>query len=116
MYPVYRNKVQGSYDAPKAPVYINNGCGGAHATPYSYWYTSTVYSTSPPLPVWSATRLTLPGYAHCSVSRTELTYSFVGSNEGVVYDSITILKEQNKPSDGLPKTESPTPEPSADEA
>jgi len=61
MYPVFDEEVKGTYDTPEAPVYINNGCGGAHATPTSYC--DFDYDWMEKQPEWSAARLTLPGYA-----------------------------------------------------
>jgi len=36
-YPVHEGEVIGTYDDLQAPVYIHNGCGGAHVTAANDW-------------------------------------------------------------------------------
>lgn len=86
--PVYKEQVLGSYADPQAPVYIINGCGGAHAS--SDLSCDFDYTWKRKKPSWSVVRFTIPGYAVIKITGETLTYQMIGSDDGQIHDSITI--------------------------
>eukprot|EP01102_Stenamoeba_stenopodia_P005611 TRINITY_DN16355_c0_g1_i1.p1 TRINITY_DN16355_c0_g1~~TRINITY_DN16355_c0_g1_i1.p1 ORF type:complete len:162 (+),score=22.67 TRINITY_DN16355_c0_g1_i1:86-571(+) len=92
MYPVFENETLGTYSDPKAPVYINNGCGGAHANDPFCDYDSSWFT---PQPEWSAMRFTIPGYSVLQITGDQLNYRMMGSDDGQIHDEVTITRRQN---------------------